>query len=135
MSGAFIKSHKFILKLELTSFAQVSWREAGREQEQPQEIILLKSSQLYILPMLQSKGFSERWASHVQPLDSWPLASIELEGTSMTLQAKERRSADGQWFVDEIAILNKIGAGAKENFVKSEISMATGVTMPYTIKN
>ena len=135
MSGAFIKSHKFILKLELTSFAQVSWREAGREQEQPQEIILLKSSQLYILPMLQSKGFSERWASHVQPLDSWPLASIELEGTSMTLQAKERRSADGQWFVDEIASLSKIGAGAKENFVKSEISMATGVTMPYTIKN
>ena len=135
MSGAFIKSHKFILKLELTSFAQVSWRETGREQEQPQEIILLKSSQLYILPMLQSKGFSERWASHVQPLDSWPLARIELEGTSMTLQAKERRSADGQWFVDEIAILSKIGAGAKENFVKSEISMATGVTMPYTIKN
>ena len=85
--------------------------------------------------MLQSKGFSERWASHVQPLDSWPLARIELEGTSMTLQAKERRSADGQWFVDEIAILSKIGAGAKENFVKSEISMATGVTMPYTIKN
>ena len=135
MSGAFIKSHKFILKLELTSFAQVSWREAGREQEQPQEIILLKSSHLYILPMLQSKGFSERRASHVQPLDSWPLARIELEGTSMTLQAKERRSADGQWFVDEIAILNKIGAGAKENFVKSEITMATGVTMPYTIKN
>ena len=135
MSGAFIKSHKFILKLELTSFAQVSWREAGREQEQPQEIILLKSSQLYILPMLQSKGFSERRASHVQPLDSWPLARIELEGTSMTLQAKERRSADGQWFVDEIAILSKIGAGAKENFVKSEITMATGVTMPYTIKN
>ena len=135
MSGAFIKSHKFILKLELTSFAQVSWREAGREQEQPQEIILLKSSQLYILPMLQSKGFSERWASHVQPLDSWPLASIELEGTSMTLQAKERRSADGQWFVDEIAILNKIGAGAKESFVKSKITMATGVTMPFMIKN
>ena len=54
----------------------------------------------------------------------------------MTLQAKERRSADGQWgFVDEIPILNKIGAGAKENFVKSEITMATGVTMPYTIKN
>ena len=39
------------------------------------------------------------------------------------------------WTVDEIAILNKIGAGAKENFVKSEITMATGVTMPYTIKN
>ena len=96
MSGAFIKLHNFILKLEPTSFAQVSWREAGREQEQPQEIILLKSSQLYILPMLQSKGFSERRASHVQPLDSWPLARIELEGTSMTLQAKERRSADGQ---------------------------------------
>ena len=37
-------------------------------------------------------------ASHVKSLDSWPrpLASIEFEGTSMTLQAKERRSVDGQ---------------------------------------
>ena len=98
MSGAFIKLHNFILKLEPTSFAQVSWRETGREQEQPQRIILGKSSHLYLLPMLQSKGFSERWASHVKSLDSWPrpLASIEFEGTSMTLQAKERRSVDGQ---------------------------------------
>ena len=67
----------------------------------------------------------------VKPLDSWPLASIELEG-----KAKERRSAAGQWwFVDEVAIFNKIGAETKENFVKNEITMATGVTMPYTIKN
>ena len=57
----------------------------------------------------KQRAFREMGQS-VKPLDSWSLASIELE--------KERRSADGQWwFVDEVAIFNKIGAETKENFV------------------
>ena len=38
----------------------------------------------------KQRAFREMGQS-VEPLDSWPLASIELEG-----KAKERRSADGQ---------------------------------------
>ena len=38
----------------------------------------------------KQRAFREMGQS-VKPLDSWPLASIELEG-----KAKERRSADGQ---------------------------------------
>ena len=44
----------------------------------------------------KQRAFREMGQS-VKPLESWPLASIELE--------KERRSADGQWwFVDEFLI-------------------------------
>ena len=57
----------------------------------------------------KAKGFQRDGPVMLSQIDSWPLASIELERTSMTLQAKERGSADGQWwFVDEIAILDKI---------------------------
>ena len=125
MSGAFIKLHNFILKLEPTSFAQVSWRETGREQEQPHLIIF---PFVHTPDAAKQRAFREMGQS-VKPLDPWPLASIELEG-----KAKERRSSDWQWwFVDEVAIFNKIGAETKENFVKNEITMVTGVTKPFMI--
>ena len=78
---------KFILKLEPTSFAQGSWRETGREQEQPHLIIF---PFVHTPDAAKQRAFREMGQS-VKPLDPWPLASIELEG-----KAKERRSSDGQ---------------------------------------